>query len=179
MFGIEDALAEVVASASQPALGAIKLAWWREALERLDVQPPPPEPRLQAAASQLLQRGITGRELSHLEEGWAVLLDAEPDAEVALDRGARLFSLAGRLLGDGSVEGLDSAGRLYAAGDLHRRKMALAPLFVATKLPRFPKRLRPLTAMAALARRDLREMVEPEGTPARAWTLLRHRLTGR
>ena len=35
MFGIDDALAEVVTSSTQPALGAIRLAWWREALERL------------------------------------------------------------------------------------------------------------------------------------------------
>jgi hypothetical protein len=32
--------------------------------------------------------------------------------------------------------------------------------------------------LAALGRRDLRRH-EAEGTPARAWLLLRHRLTGR
>ena len=54
LFAIDDAMAEVVASSSQPALGAIRLAWWREALERLDNGPPPAEPRLQAASSRSL-----------------------------------------------------------------------------------------------------------------------------
>jgi 15-cis-phytoene synthase len=57
LFAIDDALGEVVASSTQPALGAIRLAWWRDALERLDTSAPPPEPRLQAAASLLLPRG--------------------------------------------------------------------------------------------------------------------------
>jgi 15-cis-phytoene synthase len=54
LFAIDDALGAVVASSTQPALGAIRLAWWRDALERLDVSPPPPEPRLQAVARELL-----------------------------------------------------------------------------------------------------------------------------
>jgi hypothetical protein len=41
---------------------------------------------------------------------------------------------------------------------------------------------RPLTGLAALAARDLKRggpPFEAEGTPARAWTLFRHRMTGR
>src|SRR5215218_8523335 len=81
LFGIDDAMAEVVASSSQPALGAIRLAWWREALERLDTNAPPPEPRLRAAAAELLSRGIRGADLAGLEDGWAALLDEHPDIE--------------------------------------------------------------------------------------------------
>ena len=73
LFGIDDALADVVTSSTQPALGAIRLAWWREALERLDTKPPPPEPRLQAVASELIPKGLAsgrivasgGPELAH------------------------------------------------------------------------------------------------------------------
>ena len=45
---------------------------------------------------------------------------------------------------------------------------------------RFPRRLRPLTALARLAVRDLArgEPFEPEATPGRALALLSHRLTG-
>jgi len=30
LFSLDDALADVVARSSEPMLGAIKLAWWRE-----------------------------------------------------------------------------------------------------------------------------------------------------
>src|SRR5688572_12389374 len=110
LFGIDDALAEVVASSTQPALGAIRLAWWREALARLDASPPPPEPRLQAAASELLARGATGAMLAELEDGWAALLDEEAGVERVGGRGAKLFALSARLLGLADPK-LDPAGR--------------------------------------------------------------------
>ena len=170
-------MGDVVARASQPALAAVKLAWWRERLEELDHGKVPAEPRLQSAARELLPRGLSGADLAALEQGWAALLDERPDAEQALQRGVTLFALASRLLG-AEAPSLESAGRLFAAGDLRRRAVAVPGAHVVTKLPPFPKALRPLTSLAALARRDLAR-VEPEGTPGRAWTLLRHRLTGR
>lgn len=179
LFAIDDAMAHVVASASQPALAAIKLAWWREALEKLDSAPAPAEPRLIAAAEELLPRGVSGRELAELEAGWAALIEEKPEPEPVLERGARLFGVAARLLGSRTNAGLELAGRLYAAGDLKRRGIGSVDTSVATDLPRFPRQLRPLTAMAALARRDVLQGSEPEATPGRAWTLLRHRITGR
>ena len=86
-------------SSTQPALGAIRLAWWREALERVDGGSPPPEPRLQAVASELLPRGISGQDLAALEDGWAALLDDEPDSERIAARGTKLFVIGARLLG--------------------------------------------------------------------------------
>jgi 15-cis-phytoene synthase len=46
---------------------------------------------------------------------------------------------------------------------------------------RFPRRVRPLTALARLAARDLKQgsAIEPEATPGRAAALLSHRLFGR
>ena len=37
-------------------------------MERLDANPPPPEPRLRAVAVELLPRGISGGDLARLEE---------------------------------------------------------------------------------------------------------------
>lgn len=183
LFAIDDALADVVTSSTQPALGAIRLAWWREALERLDTSPPPPEPRLQAAAVELLPRGVTGAMLAELEDGWATLLDEQPDAERIGERGAKLFAIAARLLGadDGK---LDAAGRLYAY-ELARRRQ-LAPMLHPTEEihilagHRFPRRLRPLTGLARLAARDVKQAPasETEATPGRAAALLSHRLFG-
>jgi hypothetical protein len=89
--------------------------------------------------------------------------------------------MAARLLASDppeSLEFLEPAGALYAAGTLSRRGLAPAGLFVIAQIPRVPRRVRALTGLAALAKRDFGRR-EPEGTPARAWTLLRHRLTGR
>lgn len=185
LFAIDDAMGDVVAQSTQPALGAIKLAWWRERLEELDEGKVPAEPRLQAAASDLLTRGISGVMLAGLEGGWATLLDQWPDAERVGAKGARLFAIGATLLSV-SDHHLDIAGSLFATVDLARRTRDHGWLSAADEWQsrrRFAKRVRPLTALTALASRDLLRFkdhgFEPEGTPGRAWALLRHRLTGR
>ncbi len=173
-------MAEVVASSTQPALGAIRLAWWREALERLDVDKPPPEPRLQAVADHLLPRGVTGAALASLEDGYASLLDEEPDSDRIGDGGAALFAIGGRLLKaeDGK---LADAGKLHAFARAARRGHAAFPNDCVVPSHIFPTALRPVTAFARLAARDTRRAptLEPEATPARALALLAHRFTGR
>jgi phytoene synthase len=183
LFGIDDALAEVVGSSTQPALGAIRLAWWREAFVRLDVGPPPAEPRLQAAAAQLLARGISGVELAELEDGWSALLEEVPNQHRLAAGGARLFAMAARLLG-GTDELLDVAGGLFALENAGRRGLApiSRPAEELRQLTghRFPRRLRPLTGLARLAARDSKHAnLEPEATPGRAAALLSHRLFGK
>lgn len=173
----------MVVSSTQPALGGIRLAWWREALERVDAQPPPPEPRLQAVATELRPRGISGATLAGLEDGWAALLDEESDGERIAVRGERLFAIAGRLL-NGTDRLLGVAGRLYAYQSLRRRGLATMhwPTEEMNQLAghHFPRRLRPLTALARLAARDIKRglAIEPEATPGRAAALLSHRLFG-
>lgn len=174
----------MVARATEPALAAIKLAWWRERLEELDQGKVPAEPRLRAAAAELLPRGVRGAGLAGLEDGWATLLEDEPDVERLLERGARLFAMGGKLLGAFHPL-LDVAGRLYAYESY--RGSGRAPLHWPMEEMhqlsghRFPRPLRPLTALAALAARDARRRLplEPEATPGRSWTLIRHRITGK
>jgi phytoene synthase len=181
LLGIDDALAEVVATSTQPALGAIRLAWWREALERLDHAAPPPEPRLQAAAAELLPRSISGAMLAGLEDGWATLFEEQPDPERIGERGARLFAIGARLLG-ATDRNLDGAGRLYAAEQVTRKQLGSIdhPTVESLAGHRFPRRLRPLTGLTRLAVRDLKQApaIEPEATPGRAAALLSHRLFG-
>jgi len=179
LFAIDDALGEVVASSTQPALGAIRLAWWRDALERLDTSAPPPEPRLQAAASLLLPRGVSGAWLARIAEGWAALFDEVRDTAAIGARGEALFAAGAGLLGNDDPQ-VTEAGRYFALADVARR--GLAPLLTVPVEPlRFARALRPLTALARLAVRDLRhgEPFEPEATPGRAAALLAHRWTGR
>ena len=184
LFNLDEAMADVVAQATQPALGAIKLAWWRERLEELDQGKVPAEPRLAAAAGELLPRRVSGKDLARLEEGWAELFQPRPDMAAVGRGGERLFAIGARLL-RASDPALAAAGRLYALQNVISRQLiaetAKAPDLEEVAGHVFPKALRPLTALAALAARDAKrgERREPEATPGRALTLLRHRLTGR
>jgi phytoene synthase len=184
LLNLDEAMGDVVAKATQPALGAIKLAWWRERLVELDDCRIPAEPRLRAASEHLLTRGIGGAMLAGLEDGWATLLDEQPDVGRIQERGARLFAVASRLLG-ASDPMLAGAGRLHSCATVWKRGLLAVhwPMDELNSLARhrFPAKLRPLTALAKLAARDARrgEAIEPEGTPARAAALIAHRLTGR
>src|SRR4029453_505113 len=66
LFAIDNAMGEVVARATEPALAPLKPAWGREQLEGLDDGKVPAEPRLQAAADELLTRRISGARLAEL-----------------------------------------------------------------------------------------------------------------
>ena len=180
LLGIDDALADAALRAREPHLGAIKLAWWREQLEALDVSPPPAEPRLQAVAAELLPRGIGGGELSALEDGWVELLQPQPGPARVAARGKLLFDLGARLLGVSGAE-LGGAGEAWAFADIARRTGSPQWLREPSSAQRVHRSLRPLTALAALAMRDHRRgfPLEPEGTPGRSWTLIRHRISGR
>lgn len=183
LFGIDDAMADVIARSTQPALAAIKLAWWRERLEALDVSPAPAEPRLRVAATELLPRGVSGVELSRLEDGYAALLEEVHDPERIEARGGYLFGIGARLL-DVTDPLLEIAGRLWATQQPkrsgHQTHFSAVELHQLAR-HRFPRALRPLTALACLAARDARkgQRIEPEGTPGRAAALIRHRFTGR
>lgn len=181
LFEVDAAMGDVVARASQPALAAVKLAWWRERLEELDEGKVPAEPRLRAAAGELLTRGISGARLSALEAGWAALLDPDVDAAQVAQRGALLFAIGAELLG--SEADLADAGSLYALASAARR--GLPDLFEPAKDyvrrlsgRRFPRKVRPLTMLTRAAARDLVRN-EPEGSRARALAMLAHRWSGR
>ena len=184
LFQVDAAMGDVVARATQPALGAVKLAWWRERLEELDQGIVPAEPRLRGVVEHLLPRGISGVEIAALEDGWATLLEEQVDAQRIADRGAALFRLGGRLLGTddeklggaGAVAALVSVGRRGLPDLLDHARMHERPL----TRHRFSRRLRPVTALARLAVRDLKSgpPFEAEGTPPRLAAMLRHQWSG-
>jgi len=195
LFAVDAAMGEVVRTTREPLLGPIRLAWWRERLEELALSGvTPAEPRLQAVARELLPRGVTGHDLAGLEAGWLRLFDPFPwtseTGEAIWLRGNLLFGIGARLLGRPD-ERLQAAGGLWALVDIARgcsdaasRAMLLAQArAVARGLggAAIARPLRPLSMLAALSIRDCRhgEPFEPEGTPARALTMLRHRLGGR
>lgn len=167
LWALDLAMADVVASSTEPALGAIRLAWWREALQRLDQSPPPAEPRLQAVAAHLLPRGISGAELAKLEDCWVTLLEPFPwtifGAEWIRVRGRILFSIGARLL-DQKGEKVEDAGAIWSLVEVARhcsdppsRELLFdeARKSIAELGPRRPPRaIRPLTTLAAVAAHD-------------------------
>ena len=169
LWNLDLALADVVATTSEPTLGAIRLAWWRERLEELDTgKPPPGEPRLSAISRQLLDRGITGKELSQARGCLAALLEPFPwdeaQAEALRLRGRILFGIGARLLG-GQPEEAETAGALWSLVDgadhcsdePSRNLLRHEATDAISQLPRkCTARLRPLTVLAALAAYDVR-----------------------
>lgn len=193
LFALDAAFAAVLASGSQPMIGRIRLAWWREALGRLDTAPPPAEPTLDAVAAHLLPLGLAGESLAAMEEGWAPLLDEGPLVGEAINahgeaRGAALFAFAARILGMGAPPMVAAAGRDWALADLARHlsrgdeRAAVLAAIGAEPTASWPRPLRPLGMLAMLARRDRargRGRIERRGAPARMARMLAHRLTGR
>ena len=180
------AFADVVATTSEPALGAIRMAWWRERLEELDGGLVPSEPRLRAVQRQLLDRGIGGLELSKLEDAWLPLLDAFPWDEAQAEglrlRGRILFGIGARLLG-GNPKDAEAAGALWSLvdGASHcsdapsRDYLCTAARCAINEVPhRLPANVRALTILAALAAYDLR----PGGRLGRVGIAMAHRLRG-
>lgn len=168
LWNLDLALADVVSTSSDPRLGAIRLAWWRERLEELDSgNGAPAEPRLRAVAAQLVGRGIEGRHLSQLEDCWLPLLEPFPWDQSQVDalkrRGGVLFRIGARLLG-GDDQAAASAGILWSLVDGARhcsneasRRILLdeARSSLMAVPRRMPRRLRTLTILGALAAAEL------------------------
>lgn len=195
LWRLDAALASVLSTGREPLISQIRLAWWRESLEKLDAAPAPAEPVLKALAAHVLPAGVTGAELAAMEAGWAVLLSPDPLGAVDLElyaaaRGGLLFRCSAHLLGAGrGSAALEAAGGVWALVDLARHSASAedadAAVLMARAAPppeRWPPQLRPLGMLAALARRDAepgRARWEEQGAPRRMLRMLRHRLTGR
>jgi len=192
LFALDERFGQVVASTSEPLIGQMRLAWWREALEKLDRDPAPAEPLLSALADDALQNGVTGKALADIEDGWAALIDGEMDddaiARHGRQRGGKLFSAASALLGATDPR-LTTAGEVWALADLGFRHsdagvrdaaLLRARLMVdAIPAGRWPAAAHPLAALYLLARRDARTGQRMQGSPGRLLRVLALRLFGR
>ncbi|MBN8814925.1 MAG: squalene/phytoene synthase family protein [Sphingomonas sp.] len=187
LFALDAALGQVLRTTREPMVGQMRLAWWREALAKLDTAPPPAEPVLEALAADVLPLGLTGEALATMNDGWELLLG--PVDQHAIDeygrlRGAVLFEVAGAVLG--SVDDpLAEAGRGWALADLaaHLSDPVLAgiardaalPLLVGATARRWSRKGRPLGALTHIARMNLAGPATARRVARLAW----HRLTGR
>ncbi|MFN3946277.1 MAG: squalene/phytoene synthase family protein [Allosphingosinicella sp.] len=193
LWRLDLAFASVLSTGREPMISQIRLAWWREALEKLDRDGAPGEPVLQALASKVVGNGVGGEELSRMEEGWTILLSPDPLepealARYAAARGGLLFRYTARLLGGESDASIERGGEAWALIDLARHSANAVDRAAAVQAARershggrWPARLRPAGMLAMLAARDAErgtEGWEEPGAPRRMLRMLQHRLTG-
>jgi phytoene synthase len=193
LWRLDAAMGAVLTSGREPMISRIKLAWWREALEKLDREHAPAEPVLGALAIHVLPAGISGARLAAMEEGWSILLEEAPlgPSDLAVyagQRGGLLFRHSADLLGGQGDIDVGQAGEAWALADLARHcgdsveaDAAVAEARQRLLPGRWPSPLRPIGMLAMLARRDLepgRGRWEQQGSPGRMLRMLRHRLTG-
>ncbi|OAN62679.1 squalene/phytoene synthase family protein [Sphingomonas sp. TDK1] len=195
LLALDEALAQLLRTTSQPAVGQLRLAWWREALAKLDSAPPPAEPVLQGLAANLLPLGVSGASLVPIVHGWEVLVEEEALDGLALARYAAgrgsLFVAAGAALG-AQGDPLATGGEGWALADLARHlgdgdeadaaRAAARPRLIDALDRRWSRNGRALGALAHRARLDLDlppDMPSPIGAPKRVARLLWHRLSGR
>ena len=193
LFALDERLGGIVATTTEPMIGLMRLAWWREALEKLDASSAPAEPLLRVIAERVLPLGPTGEMLAELEHGWSALLDGEADASAiarfARSRGGRLFTVAGLILRMPD-DGLAQGGEAWALADLahhHSDPVVRAEAAVQARRAladqsrrRWPRAGRALGALVALAKRDVAtDAPRRQGSPGRLLRMLALRLTGR
>jgi len=187
LLALDAALADVVRTTTQPAIGQIRLAWWREQLAKIDYAPPPAMPVLTALAETILPRGVTGTQLAKIVEGWEVLIEEETLDRDALrrfgvERGGQLFALAAAILG-GDAGRAATLGEGWALADLIEHIEDPATADVAAVLARealsspLGRVAKPLGMLALSARLDLAQV--PPGGPKRAARLAWFGLAGR
>jgi phytoene synthase len=184
---LDTMLADVVRTTTQPAIGQIRLAWWDDALRKLDGAPPPAMPVLEGLAASVLPAGVDGARLATMVEGWDVLieepaLDDAALAQFAERRGGRLFGIAATVLGGDAVRA-ERLGQGWALADLARH---IGDAEVAARARDAARRLlggsltgvaKPLGMLALSARLDGAGVAE--GGPKRAARLAWFGLSGR
>jgi phytoene synthase len=192
LFQLDERFGQIVATTTEPMIGLMRLAWWREALEQLDRNSAPAEPLLQALVSDILPHGVMGAALAAIEDGWSALID-EDDSEALIirhgrERGRNLFAVAtsileatdDRLLATGEVWALTDLGFRHSQPAVRDAALARARE-LAHAIPSKPwtSAARPLAALFVLAKRDSRLGSRVQGSPPRLLRMLALRITGR
>ena len=188
LFALDTALGNILRTTSEPLVGQMRLAWWREALQGLDTSGAPAEPVLQSLTALALPLGITGAALSAMVDGWEPLLGDSGLGSIedhARLRGRALFAMAGVALDAAEGDPVGEAGEGWALADLaanlsdpalasQARERAAAMLAHARR-SRWSRNGRALGALALIADRQLSGPVPPRFV----LRLARFRLTGR
>ena len=164
LIRLDQRMARIVATATEPALAQIRMAWWREEVgkERPVNSRPPPDPLL--ADLQAAWAGHSSS-LVGLIDGWEALLDERPWAEEAREQFASgregAFSGFARLASrQYAADAAGEHGRCWALADLSTMDADGSPHSIPA-LPRLPSELRSLAVLGGLSRRALKRGGRP------------------
>jgi len=165
LLQLDRRLARIIARTSEPMLGQMRLAWWRDALR----QPPHARPR-----GDVVLDGIgtywDSREpaLAAMIDGWEVLigegaLDSRAIAAFGAGRAAPFMMLSDDL-NDAKRPIVEQAARCWALADAacamsdpdERRQFLEAARECGSRSGKMPRDLRGVGLLAALARRSVR-----------------------
>lgn len=164
VFALDTRLAGLLRHSKEPMLAQLRLAWWRESLERDASEWPAGEPLLAALRSWNGQH----KALSALVDGWEALTGAAPLPPEALaqmveGRGAAFGALASALGRPEEAQAAATIGRKWAMTDLATRlrdkneSEAVRVMIAADdrRRPRVSRSLRPLLVLHGLAQTRL------------------------
>lgn len=165
-LALDGRIGRMVLGASEPMLGQIRLAWWRDQLAKPVAERPRGDLLL-----DLIGRSWEGGEhaLLALVDGWEALLLPRPMADAAVmqfldGRGQLSLGLAHRTGHIAAAAQAERAGKLWALADLanhaqnkseHGSALEFSKTVGVERLS-LPRVLRPLTVLGGLARRSLR-----------------------
>lgn len=191
LWSVDERFGSIVAGTTEATIGEMRLLWWREALATASDHAAV-EPLLEQVALSLGESGADGTEWGKMAEGWFALLQ-DPlelsDLErFAAERGGRLFALSASLLADQVPAWVPDFGRTWALADLSCRirdedvadqaRILAADMLASSRGRKWPRALRPLGALAVLARRDVGRSNRQQGSPARVLRMIYHNITG-
>ncbi len=178
LFLLDERLGRCVASARDPMLAQIRLAWWRDALLGLHERDQDRDPLLSTLKILSADGGFDVTSLAAMVDGWEYLLQELPLLDDHLVRfaelrGGQLFSL---LSGCDDPHVRDAA-QLWALVDVSRRLRCDVTVRRALVLAssrstqglalRFDTRHRPLAILARFAERDCQGALTKAGSPRR------------
>ncbi len=165
LFALDTRLAGVVRNASEPLLGQIRLAWWRDRLGEHPQNWPAGEPLL----ALLRPWGEHAKGLRALVDGWEALMGEPPLEATAFEllaegRAQGCAALAMVLAEADSAPEAERAGRGWALADMAGRLSSPDELLVVTSMlnaqdlrrAALPRTLRPLAMLHGLTRRAAR-----------------------
>ncbi len=169
-FGLDRRLARIVSATTEPMLGQMRLAWWRDML----LTPPSDRPNGDAVLDGVSNKWGGGEAtLIELVDAWEVLVVAEQIGQSEIEvftagRAAPFTALieggsptdAASILSAASVWVLaDAASRVSQPEELN--EFLTAASSYSTKSFRLPRELRGLAVLTALARRSLKRGGRP------------------
>lgn len=155
MLALDLRLERIVHGASEPMLGQIRLAWWREEIGRARPSGAdlPPDPLLSAILSHW---GESRAGLLDLIDGWEQLFGDPPwtaESRAAFCRGRSLvFGAFAERVGEAAFrEAAEVHGAAWGTAHIAQAEGGLG--VVPERLPRLPRSLRPLALIGGLSRR--------------------------